>query len=134
MVVDWLQEANRQMASAVSYTHLLRQTAGFCRLSKGHFFIFPCMADLHEVVGQWSFGAAKFDTTGFGGHNALPLTFADVFPFGLSDIGENLQNEIGDKGAGQIPFLGACIEQGHDQDKDIGRLFLGDLSPLFQNF
>ena len=64
-------------------------------------------------------------------YGRLPLP--DAFPFLLRDIGKQLQDNIRDEGAGQIPSI-AGIEQRHIQYHHRDPFLFGQQPPLLQNF
>ena len=65
--------------------------------------------------------------------DALRLTLMDELPLCLGHIAEQLQNDVGDQGPGEIPVLPG-IQQGHIQHDNGRALLLGDDPPLLQNF
>lgn len=68
------------------------------------------------------------------GGDALGLSLADELALRLRNIGEDLQNKVGDEGAGQISGVAlSSIEQRHIQNKNRRLLFLCDRSPLLED-
>ena len=64
--------------------------------------------------------------------DALRLTLMDELPLCLGHIAEQLQDNVGDQGPGEISVLPG-IQQGHIQHHDGCALLLGDDPPLLQN-
>ena len=65
--------------------------------------------------------------------DALRLSLPDELPLCLGHIAEQLQDNVGDQGPGEISVLPG-IQQGHIQHHDGCALLLGDDPPLLQNF
>ena len=57
-----------------------------------------------------------------------------IRPFGFSYIREDLQDEVGDDCAGQVPFFLPCIKERHVQYNNVRVDILCDVPPLFNNF
>ena len=55
------------------------------------------------------------------------------FPFRLGHIAQELKNNIGNQHPGEVPAL-TRIQQGHVQHHNGNLLFLGQQTPLLQNF
>ena len=65
--------------------------------------------------------------------DALRLSLPDELPLRLSHITEQLQNDVGDQRAGEIP-VPPGIQQGHIQHDNGRALLFGNDPPLLQNF
>lgn len=76
--------------------------------------------------------AAEHHAPGLGRRDALLLPLADVLPFVLGHKGENLQHQVRDEGAHQVPALPG-VQQGHVDDADVRADLLGEHPPLILN-
>ena len=63
----------------------------------------------------------------------MPLPLADVLPFALGHVGQELENDVRNERPGQVPVI-AGVQQGHIQHPDFRLYLLGDMPPLLQNF
>lgn len=93
----------------------------------------PSFGDFFKIIRRLFRLSAAVHAFALGCHDALGLPLADVVPFGLSDIAEDLQDQIRDECPGEVLFLFPGVEQRHVQDDDIDLLFLGDDLPLLQD-
>ena len=73
--------------------------AGFQQHLQRYLAVTPAFDEADEIFRDIGFGTAEADALGFGRTNALRLAFFDVFPLGFGDKGQNLQDQIGDKGS-----------------------------------
>lgn len=65
--------------------------------------------------------------------DALPLALPDVFALRLRHVGEDLQDEVGHKRAGQVAPGLPCVEQRHVEHDDVHALVFRDDAPLVQD-
>ena len=74
----------------------------------------------------------EVDALGLGRRDPLRLPLAVELPLRLRHIGQQLEDDVGDQHAGEIPAL-AGVQQGHIQHYDSHLLFLGQQPPLLQD-
>ena len=110
-----------------------RHIAGFGRLPEGYFFAAPCLMHLIKVFRQGSGWSAELHSARFGGGNALGLPLTDAHALILRHKGQHLQNDVREEGSHQI-FAPTGIQQRHIQYHNVDPFFLGQNTPLLQNF
>ncbi len=73
------------------------------------------------------------DAPGFGVRYPFSLALAVELPLRLGDITQQLKHNVRNQYTGEVPAL-TRIQQGHVQHHNGNLLFLGQQTPLLQNF
>lgn len=108
-------------------------TQSFCRFSRCYFLFPASVTDLFEVFRHSDTFPSELFSFCSGCRDAFGLPLPDEFPFGLRHIGKDLQDEIGDKGSGQVVVFDSGIQQLHIEDDDVSADFLCYVLPLHEN-
>ena len=85
-----------------------------------------------KILRQGPGRAAKADAPGLGRRDALRLALVDGGPLVLRHEGEDLEDNVAEKGPHQV-LAPSRVQQGHVQHHDIHPLFLGQHPPLLQD-
>lgn len=98
----------------------------------GDSFGSPLPVKFFKCLGRVFAWAPEFYAAYFGGMDSFRLALAVEFAFKLCEVGGELEDEIGDEGAGQVAG-GARVQQGRVEDDDGNPFFGGERAPGFKD-
>ena len=101
-------------------------------LTGGDLATLPPLRKNSEFLRQSLPLGSKPYTPGLGLCNALRLPLANILPLGLRHLAQQLQHDVRNQGARQVPPLPG-VQQGHVQHYDGAFPLFGDKGPLLQN-